>query len=524
MTERMPAVSDEDATETRFVKKPEGPDAGVVERWSGPPAHPGDATVPTATESRYAALLGALADAVICADESGRITDFNPAAEGMFGYLAEEVIGEPLTIIVPERFREAHSKGFERFIKSGESHMIGSTVELAGLRRSGVEFPLELSLSTWENGGETGFTAVARDASERKVQETRARLAAIVEFSEDAIIGKDIDGTIRSWNRGAEQLYGYSAEDVVGHPISVIVPPDRTDEQERIMHKIASGEHVERFETVRVRKDGARIHVSLTISPITNAIGAVIGASTIARDVTARRRTEEELRRSNEELEQFAYVASHDLSEPLRVIAGFIDLLARRYRGELDEEADRFIDFTVSGVERMQAIIDDFLAYSRASRATLTLLEVDTAALVREVLHALSASIAEHGTRVEVGGLPRVRAEPTLLRALLQNLIANAVKFADGEHSEVRISAVRERERWRFDVADNGPGIDPRHAKRIFDMFQRLHGRDVPGTGIGLTIAKRITERHGGKIWVAPAAGGGSVFRFTIPDRNEAVL
>jgi signal transduction histidine kinase len=123
-----------------------------------------------------------------------------------------------------------------------------------------------------------------------------------------------------------------------------------------------------------------------------------------------------------------------------------------------------------------------------------------------------------------VSGLPRVRAEPTLLHALFQNLIANAVKFADGERGEVRISAVRERERWRFDIADNGPGIDARHAKRIFEMFQRLHGRDVPGTGIGLSIAKRIAERHGGNIWVAPAAGGGSVFRFTIPDRVESAL
>jgi PAS domain S-box-containing protein len=497
--------------------KPAGP---LVQAWSGPPAHP---ALPAASESRYAALLGALTDAVISADERGMITDFNPAAEGMFGYLAEEVIGEPLTIVIPERFREAHWNGFRRFLKSGESHIIGSTVELAGLRRSGVEFPLEISLCTWESGGETSFTAVARDASERKVQETRARLAAIVEFSEDAIIGKDIDGTIRSWNRGAEQLYGYSAEEVLGQPVSLLVPPERADELARIMERISIGEHVERFETVRVRKDGQRMHVSLTISPITDGLGRITGASTIARDVTARRRTEEELRRSNEELEQFAYVASHDLSEPLRVIAGFIDLLARRYKGELDEEADRFIDFTVSGVERMQAIIDDFLAYSRASRVALTLVEVDTAALVREVRQSLQASIAEHGTRVEVGGLPRVRAEPTLLRALFQNLIANGVKFADGAQPEVRVSAVRERERWRFDIADNGPGIDPRHAARIFDMFQRLHGSEVPGTGIGLTIAKRIAERHGGNIWVAPAAAGGSVFRFTIPDNNGVI-
>jgi PAS domain S-box-containing protein len=493
--------------------------AAPAHRWPGRPDQ--TSAVPAESEARYAALLGAITDAIVSADERGLITDFNPAAEAMFGYLAEEAVGQPLAILMPERFREAHRAGLKRFLGTGESHIIGSTVQLAGLRRSGTEFPLELSLCTWEAGGETGFTAVARDATERRIEETRAWLAAIVEFSEDAIIGKDLDGIITSWNRGAERLYGYTAEEAVGHPVSILLPPERTDELERMLERISAGEQVKRYETVRVRRDGTRIHVSLTVSPITNALGRIIGASSIARDVTARRRTEELLRRSNEELEQFAYVASHDLSEPLRVIAGFTDLLARRYEGQLDEEADRFIDFTISGVERMQAIIDDFLAYSRTSRVELSLIEVDTAALVREVLHSLSASIAEHGTRIEVGGLPRVRAEPTLLRALFQNLIANAVKFADGEHAEVRISAVRERERWRFDIADNGPGIDPRHAKRIFAIFQRLHGQDVPGTGIGLSIAKRIAERHGGNIWVAPAAAGGSVFRFTIPDRFE---
>jgi PAS domain S-box-containing protein len=465
-------------------------------------------------------LLDALPDAVISADEAGLIVDFNVAAERMFGYPAEGVLGKPLTMLMPERLQEAHRHGFERFLRSGVSHLIGSRTELAALRSGGVEFPIELSLCCWQAGGKTSFTAVVRDISERGLQETRARLATIVESSEDAIIGQDVDGTITSWNRGAQKLYGFRADEVTGRPISILLPPERSDELSRMMEKVRLGERVERYETERVRKDGRRIHVSLTTSPITDAVGRITGVATIARDVSETRRTEEELRRSNEELEQFAYVASHDLSEPLRVIAGFVDLLARRYRGQLDADADRFIGFTVAGVERMQAIIDDLLAYSRAGRAALELVEVDTAVLIREVLQALAPSIAERRASVEVGGLPRVWAEPTLLRQLFQNLIGNAVKFADAEQPKVRVSAVRERERWRFDVADNGPGIDPRHAKRIFEMFQRMHGREVPGTGIGLSIAKRIAERHGGRIWVAPAAGGGSVFRVTIPDQE----
>jgi PAS domain S-box-containing protein len=486
-----------------------------VETSSG--LRPGGATA-AALGSSYAALLDALPDAVISADEAGLITDFNGAAERMFGYLAEDVLGKPLAMLMPERLRAAHRHGFARLLRGGPSRLIGASTELAALRSSGVEFPVQLSLCRWQAGGKTSFTAVVRDISERRLQETRARLATIVESSEDAIIGQDLDGAITSWNRGAQQLYGYHADEVVGHPISILLPPERADELTRIMERVRLGERVERYETERVDKDGRRIHVSLTTSPIADAAGRITGAATIARDVSESRRTEEELRRSNEELEQFAYVASHDLSEPLRVIAGFVDLLARRYQGKLDADADRFIGFTVAGVERMQAIIDDLLAYSRAGRTALELVEVDTAVLIREVLQALAPSIAEHRASVEVGGLPRVWGEPTLLRQLFQNLIANAVKFADSERARVRISAVREHERWRFDVADNGSGIDPRHAKRIFEMFQRMHGREVPGTGIGLSIAKRIAERHGGRIWVVPAAGGGSVFRVTIPD------
>jgi PAS domain S-box-containing protein len=464
--------------------------------------------------------LDALPEAVISANEDGLIVEFNRAAEEVFGYRPEEVLGEPLTLLMPERLRLVHRNGFERFLRTGESHMVGARTELTGLRRSGVEFPLELSLRAWDVGAGTSFTAVVRDLSERKQEEAHARLATIVESSEDAIVGTDLGGTITSWNRGARELYGYSAEEAQGRRVSILMPPERSDELTRMMERARLGERVERYETVRQRKDGRNVHVSVTISPVRDALGRITGTATIARDVTESKRAEDELRRSNEELEQFAYVASHDLSEPLRVIAGFIDLLARRYRGRLDEEADRFIDFTVSGVERMQTIIDDLLAYSRAGRAPLELVPVDTALLVQEVLQALASSIAERGASIEIGGLPMVWAEPTLLRQLLQNVIGNAVKFAALQDPRVRIAAVREPESWRFDIADNGAGVDPRHAKRIFEMFQRMHGREIPGTGIGLAIAKRAAERHGGSIWVAPAPGGGSVFRFTIPDHS----
>jgi signal transduction histidine kinase len=231
---------------------------------------------------------------------------------------------------------------------------------------------------------------------------------------------------------------------------------------------------------------------------------------------------EDKLRRSNHDLEQFAYVASHDLSEPLRVISGFVELLSRRYGQRLDEEGERFIEFIVSGVERMQTLIDDLLAYSRAGRATLEPRDCDAAAVVSDLLRALRPELDARGVDVQVGELPTVKAEKSLLRQIFQNLITNAVKFSDTEESVVRIRAERIPGGWRFDVADNGPGIEPRYRERIFEMFQRLHGRDVAGSGIGLAIVKRLVERHGGRVWASDADPRGAVFSFTIPDRAAA--
>jgi light-regulated signal transduction histidine kinase (bacteriophytochrome) len=265
------------------------------------------------------------------------------------------------------------------------------------------------------------------------------------------------------------------------------------------------------------RADGSEFPAEATFSVLHENDGTRVYAS--IRDITSRKRIEAELRRSNHDLEQFAYVASHDLSEPLRVIAGFVDLLAQRYRGKLDEDADRFIGFVVSGVERMQALIDDLLAYSRAGRVEMEPREIDAGAVVRDVLWGLEPQIEARGITVEVGELPTVRAEKAMLRQILQNLIANAVKFSDGEHPRIEVTAVHDDDSWRFDIADNGPGIDPRYAERVFVMFQRLHGREVPGSGMGLAIVKRLAERHGGRAWVSAAQPRGSVFHFTLPDR-----
>jgi light-regulated signal transduction histidine kinase (bacteriophytochrome) len=268
--------------------------------------------------------------------------------------------------------------------------------------------------------------------------------------------------------------------------------------------------------------DGGEVEVWLAITPIRDADGTIIGASSIARDIGELKRAQRNLERSNAELEEFAYVASHDLSEPLRSIGGFVQLLERRYKGQLDSEADSFIDFIGTGVDRLQALIDDLLSYSRAGQGELRSEPVDSRELVERTLASLDAVVRDSGAQVELGHLPTVRTDPRVLGQVFQNLLSNALKFTNHSRPQVEVSAEQEREAWSFAVADNGIGIDPDNAERIFGMFQRLHGREeYGGTGIGLAICKRMVERVGGRIWCEPSPGGGTVFRFTIPGSEE---
>jgi signal transduction histidine kinase len=241
-----------------------------------------------------------------------------------------------------------------------------------------------------------------------------------------------------------------------------------------------------------------------------------------------RQRTQE-LARSNADLEEFAYVVSHDLKEPLRSVSGFVELLNRRYREQLDPTARGYIDRSLAGAERMKALIDDLLLYARTSTGPRTLQRVDTSAVVQDVLSALAKSIREAEARVEVGSLPVIQAEPPQIARLFQNLIANAIKFRRDEPPVIRISAEVEpgarpdEEAWRFSVQDNGIGIESQYAERVFQVFKRLHAQDeYPGTGIGLSICKKIAERHGGRIWLESEPGAGTTFHFTIAHRRAA--
>lgn len=473
-----------------------------------------------AHEQRFRLVVEAAPNAMLLVDRQRRITLVNRKAVDLFGYDREELIGQSIERLVPERFREAHPGHVHNFLANPKARAMGAGRELYGQRKDGSEVPIEIGLNPIEMPDGSGLFTLASiiDITERKRSESaHQRLAAIVESSEDAIVSKALDGTITSWNRGAELLFGYTAVEAIGKSIMMLVPERLLDEEERTMEAIRRHERLDHFETLRRRKDGSEVDVSVRISPVLNSTGEVVGESKIARDITELKLRDAELQRSNAELEQFAYVASHDLQEPLRMVANYTELLAQRYRGKLDEKGDKYIHYASDGARRMQRLVADLLAYSRVGSQGKPLLPVNAGKVLDSVVESIHPLIRDTGASIEYGALPWVMADELQLGQLFQNLIGNAIKFRSEAPPRVQIGSELQGSRWLFSVTDNGIGLDVRFADRIFQMFQRLHAvGKFEGSGIGLAIAKRIVERHNGHIWVESEPGKGTTFRFTL--------
>jgi PAS domain S-box-containing protein len=371
--------------------------------------------------------------------------------------------------------------------------------------------------------------SLEEEMAERQLSEERLRL--LIDGAKDyAIIMLDADGLVTSWNEGARRLKGWDTEEILGRHFSLFYPEDAVAAG-RPEHDLGLAAAEGRFaeEGWRVHKNGSKFMADVIITAIRDDSGNLRGFSNVTCDVTERKHAEgqlqatlTELERSNRELEQFAYVASHDLQEPLRMISSYTQLLARRYEDQLDDKAKKYIDYAVDGAVRMQRLINDLLAYSRVSTQGKTLKEIDSHAALGEAIRNLANTIEENRATVINDDLPTVRADATQLGQLFQNLIGNAIKFRGADLPRIRISACDLGLEWRFAVVDNGIGVDEQYAEKVFVIFQRLHTRqEYPGTGIGLAICKRIVERHGGRIWFESEPGKGSTFYFTLPKLKE---
>jgi PAS domain S-box-containing protein len=482
--------------------------------------------------AKFRGLLEAAPDAMIVVNERGEIVLLNLQAEKQFGYHRDELLGKMVNSIVPRGFAERLVADGLRSAEDALAQQIGTGIELTARRKDGSEFPIEIMLSPLRSTEGILVTAAIRNISVRKDAEKHLvqmenKYRGLLEAAPDAMVVVNEAGMIVLLNLQAETQFGYRRDELLGQKMSNIVPagfPERLvadslrSAEDALAQQIGTG-----IELTARRKDGSEFPIEIMLSPLESADGVLVTAA--IRDITARKSSEaqllekvKELKRSNEELQQFAYIASHDLQEPLRMVASYTALLARRYRGKLDSDADDFIAFAVDGASRMQLLIRDLLAYSRVGSKGKELADTSSESALQQAIRNLRGAIEGSGALVTHDALPSVMADEMQLTQLFQNLVGNAIKYRRAGVPRVHITAVpKDASKWMFSVQDNGLGIEPQFFEKIFGVFQRLHKREeFDGTGIGLAICKKIVERHGGAISVESIFGEGSTFHFPL--------
>ena len=493
-------------------------------------------------------------DAIIAVDSSGAILQVNPQAEGLFGYSANELVGQKIEVLVPQRHREAHHEHRHNFGQQPRIRRMGAGLDLYARRRNGSEFPVEIALSPVETEQGTVVLSAVRDITDRKqveealrkaheelslrtnrqLWETRSRLASIIDSSEDAIIGKDLSGIITSWNQGAEHIYGYTAEEILGKSITVIAPKDRPDEIPGILRKIANGESVEHFETTRVTKDGRRLTMSISVSPMRDTSGAVIGASVIARNVTEQKRAEDQLRQAQkmEAVGRLAGGVAHDFNNVLGIITACTELL----RGRLDPTHAEYVENIRTAAQRGASLTRQLLAFSRRQTIQPTVFDLnerlnDVAKLLRPLMGDDVELVVQRRSTSAI-----VETDPSQLDQIILNLAVNArdamprggklileTATADFDDHFVRQHPqVTPGKYVLLAVSDTGMGMDEATVSRIFEPFFTTK-EPGKGTGLGLATVYGIVRQSGGYIWVYSEPDRGTTFKIYLPSAEHKI-
>ena len=501
-------------------------------------------------------LLETLPDAIVAVDRDGTIVQINSQAQALFGYSRSELIGQKVEMLVPESFRRQHHHHRENFAETPKTRRMGADLDLYGRRRNGSEFPVEISLSPVSTENGTFVLSAIRDISDRKriaeelrraneelhrrtteqLGEYRSRLASIIDSSEDAIISKNLDGIIASWNKGAERLYGYTPEEAVGKHISLLAPRDRQHEIPEILQRIAGGESVEHHESVRVTKDGRHLNVSISVSPLRDAKGDVIGASAIARDVTAQKRAEGQLHQSQkmEAIGRLAGGVAHDFNNILGIISACTEFL----RDRIDHAAEplHYVDNIKKATERGSALTRQLLAFSRTSAIQPCILDLNER--LRDIGKLLRPLMGDDVEILIVSKSPSavVEADPGQLDQIVVNLAVNArdamprggkfiletraTKFDEAFAEQHQ--AMPAGEYVVLAVSDTGAGMDEATVSRIFEPF--FTTKEVgKGTGLGLATVYGIVKQSAGHILVYSEPGHGTTFKIYLPSADHKI-
>jgi hypothetical protein len=497
------------------------------------------------------AILEAIPDAVAAVNQQGVIIQVNSQAEALFGYTRDELIGQRVEILVPERQRSQHPQHREHFHQQAKIRRMGSGLDLYGRRRDGSEFPVEISLSpiATSNGGIV--LSVIRDISDRKrieeelrraseelgrrktreLRESQNRLALIVDSSQDAIIGKNLDGIVTQWNQGAEEIYGYTAQEMIGRHISTLAPEDRTDEIQDILERIRKGDRVQYFESIRVTKDKRRLNVSISVSPIHDSEGKVVGASTIARNITAQKKIEDQLKQSQkmEAIGRLAGGIAHDFNNLLGIVTACTELL----RGRVDPDSLEYVDNIREAAKRGASLTRQLLAFSRRQPVQTQLLDLNER--LKEVSKLLKPLM---GDDVEIvlpsrSNVAVIEADPGQLDQIALNLAVNARdamprggKFIietgvfELDEAFARDHSMTPGRYVMLAVSDNGIGMDEATRSRIFEPFFTTK-ESGKGSGLGLATVYGIVKQNGGHIWVYSEPARGTTFKIYLPSAEH---